>query len=128
MMYKRKKILLTFFGHVFTILAWTKCRPVTKHVLSSTYFRSCFFLIFPFKFYLYKKYEDYLLLIYTFMCMIIFRRILILSFQSHQTRGFGNGVESVRTVLKYKEDNPCPRLVARLSAFSWILFSSHSIY
>ena len=44
----------------------------------------------PFKFYLYKKFKlsinDYLLLIYTFMCMVIFLRILIISFQSHQTR------------------------------------------
>ena len=40
--------------------------------------------------------KDYLLFIYKFMCMIIyFLRILILSFQSHQTRGFGNGLESV---------------------------------
>ena len=82
--------LLTFFRHVLTILAWTKCRLVTKHVLSITHFHSCFFLTFPFKFYLYKKFKlsikDYLLLIYTFMFMIIFLRIIILSFQSHQTR------------------------------------------
>ena len=49
-----------------------------------------FFLTFPFKFYLYKKFKlsikDYLLLIYTFMCMIIFLRIIIISFQSHQIR------------------------------------------
>ena len=47
------------------------------------------FSTFPFKFYLYKKLKlsikDYLLLIYTFMCMIIFLRIIILGFQSHQT-------------------------------------------
>ena len=66
-----------------SILAWTKCRLVTKHVFS------------------------YLLLIYTFMCMIIFLRILILSFKSHQTRilhsrrGFGNDEVSVWTVLHY---------------------------
>ena len=45
------------------------------------------FLLF-FKFYSYKKLKlsikDFLLLIYTFMCMIIFIRIIILSFQSHQ--------------------------------------------
>ena len=29
--------------------------------------------------------KDYLLLIYSFMCVIIFLRIIILSFQSHQT-------------------------------------------
>ena len=81
--------LLTFFGHVLSILAWTKCR-LTKHVLSITHFHSCIFLTFPFKYYLYKKIKlsikDYLLLIFTFMCMLIFLRILILSFQSHQTR------------------------------------------
>ena len=79
--------LLTFFGYVLTILAWTKCRLVTKHVLSITYFHSCFFLTFPFKFYLYKKFrlsiKDYLLLTYKFVCMIIFLRII--SFQGHQT-------------------------------------------
>ena len=30
--------------------------------------------------------KDYLLLIYTFMCMIIFLKIIILSFQNHQNR------------------------------------------
>ena len=83
-------------GHVLTILAWTKCRLVTKHVLSITHFHSCFFLTFPLKFYLYKKFKlsikDYLLLIYTFMCMIIFLRIIILSFQSHQTRILSAGL------------------------------------
>ena len=87
---QQKNILVDFFGHVLTILAWTKCRLVTKHVLSITHFHSCFFLTFPFKFHLYKKIKlsikDYLLLIYTFMCMIIFLRIIIISFQSHQTR------------------------------------------
>jgi hypothetical protein len=82
--------ILTFFGHILIILAWTKCRLVIKHVLSIKYFHSCFFLFFPFKFYLYKKIKlsikDYLLLIYTFMCMIIFLRIIILNFQSHQIR------------------------------------------
>ena len=48
------------------------------------------FFTFPLKFHLIKKFKlsikDYLLLFYTFMCMIIFLRIMILSFQSHQTR------------------------------------------
>ena len=80
----KKKILLTFFGHVLTILACTKCRLVTKHVLSSTYFHSCFLLIFHLNF------------IYTFMCMIIFLRIIILSFQSHQTRILNAGLGMAR--------------------------------
>ena len=41
------------------------------------------FLLFHLNFIIIK---DYLLLIYTFMCMIIFLRIIILSFQSRQTR------------------------------------------
>ena len=90
---------MTFFGDVLTILAWTKFRLVTKHVLSITHFHSCFFLTFPFKFYLYKKFKlsikDYLLLIYTFMCMIIFLRIIILSFQNHQTRILSAGLGMV---------------------------------
>ena len=73
--------LLTCFGYVFTILAWTKCTLVTNHVLSFTHFHSCFFFTFPFKSYLYKKFKlsikDNLLLIYTFMYMIIFLRIII---------------------------------------------------
>ena len=81
--------LFTFFGHVLTILAWTKCRLVTKYLLSITNFHICFFLTFPFKFYLYKTFKlsikDYFLLIYMFMCMMIFLRIIILSFQSQQT-------------------------------------------
>ena len=44
----------------------------------------------PFKYYLYKKCQlsikDFLLLIHTFMCMLIFLRIIILNFQSHQIR------------------------------------------
>ena len=84
------------FGYILTILARTKCRLVIKHVLSITHFHLCFFLTFPFKFYLYKKFklsiEDYLLFIYTFMCMIIFLRIIILSFQSHQTRILSAGL------------------------------------
>ena len=47
-------------------------------------------------FYLYKKIKlsikDYLLLIHTFMCMIIFLRIIILSFQSHQIRILSAGL------------------------------------
>ena len=54
----------------------------------NTHFHSCSFLTFQFKFYLYIKFnlssKDNLLLIYTFMCMIIFLRIIILSYQRHQ--------------------------------------------
>ena len=46
-----------------------------------THFHSCFFLTFPLKFYEYKKFKlsikDYLLLVYTSMCMIIFLRIIV---------------------------------------------------
>ena len=87
---------MTFFGYVLTILAWTKCRLVTKHAHSITHFHSCFFFTFPIKFYLYRKFKlsikDYLFLIYTFMCMIIFLRIIMLSFQSHQTRILSAGL------------------------------------
>ena len=81
-MYKKKIFLFTFFEHISTFdLAWTKCRLVTKHVLSITYFHSCFFLTFPFKFYLYIKFKlfitDYMLLIYSLMCLIIFLRLII---------------------------------------------------
>ena len=96
LMYKKIFFSLTFFGHVLTILALTKRRLVTIHVLSSTYFHSCFFITFAFKFYLCQKFElsikDYLLLIYTFMCMIIFLRIIIISFVSHQTRILNAGL------------------------------------
>ena len=91
-MYKKIFFLVDLFWACFDHdrVTWTKCRLVTKHVLSSTHFHSWFFLTFPLKFHLYKKLKlsikDYLLLIYTFMCMIIFLRIIILSFQSHQTR------------------------------------------
>ena len=83
--------LVDLFGYVLTILAWTKCRLFTKHLLSITHFHSCFFLLF----HLYKKIKlsikDYLLLICTFMRMtiflrIIFLRLIILSFQSQQIR------------------------------------------
>ena len=61
-----------------------------------THFHSCFFLTFPLKLYLYKKFKlsikDYLLLIYMFMFIIIFLRIIILSFQSHQTQIFSAGL------------------------------------
>ena len=90
-----KKSFWPFFGHVLTILAWPKCRLVTKHVLSITHFPSCFFLMFPLKYYLYQKIQfikDYLLLIYTYMCMIIFLRRIHLSFQSHQTRILNAGL------------------------------------
>ena len=87
---------MTFFRHVLTILAWIKCRLVTKHVLSITHFHSCFFLIFPLKFYLNRKLrlsiKDYLLLIYTFMWMMIFLKIIILIFQSHQTHILSAGL------------------------------------
>ena len=53
LMYK-KKFLLTFFGYVLTILAWTTCRLVTKLVLSITHFHSCFFLLFRLDF-IYSK-------------------------------------------------------------------------
>ena len=78
---KKYLLLLTLFGHVLTILAWTKCRLVTKHVLSITDFHLWFFLTFPFIIYLYKNIKlsikDYLWLtrIYTFMCIIIFLRM-----------------------------------------------------
>ena len=126
-MYKcTKKILflVNLFRHVLTILAWTKCRLVTKHALSSKYFHSCFFLTFPFKFYSYKKFKlsikDYLLLIYTFMCMIIFSRII--SFQSHQPaflvrvwewRGIGTDCPELRVMKSFYRcvwgvvDNTC---------------------
>ena len=97
----------TFFGHVLTNLALTKCRLVTKHVLFITHFHSCSFLTFPFKFYLYKEFKlfikDYLFFIYTFMCMIIFLRIIILSFHSHQTRILNAGLGMV-----WNRDTDCP--------------------
>ena len=69
-------------------------KTFTKHVLSITHFHSCFFLTFSFKFCLYKKFKlsikDYLLLIY--MCLLLFLRIIILGFQSHQTRILSAGL------------------------------------
>ena len=54
------------------------------------------FSYFSIKFYVYKKFKlsikNYLLLIYTFMCMIIVIRIVILSFQSHQNRILSTGL------------------------------------
>ena len=80
--------LLTFLGHVLAILAWSKCRLITKHVLFSTHFHSCFFLTFPLKYYLYKRFQlsnkENSLLIYTLMGMIQFWRSIHLSFQSPQ--------------------------------------------
>ena len=123
--------MLTFFGHIWTILAWTKCRLVTKHLLSSTHFHSCFFLTFPFKFYLYKKIKlsikDYLLLIYMFMSMIIFLRIVILSFQSHQTRILtaGLGMAWNRDGLSWTYPPVCP---FQLSPFPEIFVTySHNL-
>ena len=85
-----------FFGYVLTILALTKCRLVTKHVLSITHSHSCFFLTFSLTYNVYNKFKlsikYYLLLIYTIMCMIIFLRIIILSFQSHQLRILSAGL------------------------------------
>ena len=104
---------MTFFGNVSTILAWTKCRLVTKHVLSSTHFHSCFFLTIPFKFYIYKKFK----LSNTFMCMIIFLRIIIPSFQSHQTRllSTGLGMALNRYRLSCNGLNPPPSPSSNLS-------------
>jgi len=73
LMYVQKKyyFLMTFFRHVLTILAWIKCRLVSKHVLSSTHFHSCFFLTFPVKFYIYKIFKssikEYLVLAILFL-------------------------------------------------------------
>ena len=82
----KKKILVDLFWACFDILPGTKCSLGHQ---TCTYFHSCFFLTFPF-FYLYKKFKlsikNYFLLIYTFMCIIIFLRIIILSVQSHQTQ------------------------------------------
>ena len=54
------------------------------------------FSYFSIKFYLYKKFKlsikDYMLLINTFRCIIIFLRIMILSFQGHQTRILSAGM------------------------------------
>ena len=74
------------------------------HVLSITHFHSCFFLTFPFKnLFIQKKLsiKDYLLLIYTFMCMIIqdTNSKFPKSQNPHSQCRFGNGVESLRTVL-----------------------------
>ena len=78
-MYKKIFFLVHIFGHVLTILAWTKCRLVTKNILSITHFHSCFFLTFPFKFYLYKKFKliikDYLLLIYTLLKIFLWGKL-----------------------------------------------------
>ena len=81
---KKYFFLLTFFGYILTILAWTKCRLVTKHLLSITHFHSCFFLtFFPFKFYLCKNLSCPSRII----CYLI-----IPSFQSHQTRILNAGM------------------------------------
>ena len=91
--------LLTFFGHVLTILAWTKCRLVTKRVLSITNFHSCFFLLFHLIF-IYtqnlscpSKIIWYLFIRLCAMCMIIFLGITILSFHSHQICILSAGLE-----------------------------------
>ena len=64
---KKYFFLLAFFGRVLTILAWTKCRLVTKYVLFSTHFHSCFFLTFPLKYYLYKKTKVTKIICYLFI-------------------------------------------------------------
>ena len=92
---------MTFFGQF---------RLVTIHVLSITPFPSCFFLTFPLKYYLYKKISCPTRIIcyfknYMFIGMIISRRSINLSFQSHHMcrnllkRRFENAAESGRTVL-----------------------------
>ena len=119
-MYKIKKIFLNFFGH-----AWTKCRLVTKHVLSSTNFPSCLFT-YALK-YLYKKFKlsnkDNLLLIYTFIGMIIFCRSIHLCFQSHQICTFSAGLGRTLTFIYHRYQRAvytsCPLL-------SYPLFSSFS--
>ena len=121
-MYKKIFVLVDLFGHVLTILAWTKCRLVTKHLLSSTHFHSCFFLTFPVKFYLYNKFKlsikDYLLLNYTFMCMIIFLRIICNSKVSKVTKpAFFTQVWEWRGILTRVWEwrgigTDCPGLVA----------------
>ena len=70
----KKKFLDDLFGHVLTILALIKCRLVTKHVLSRHITIHAFVLLFHLDFIYTKKLSinDYLLLIYTFMCIIIF--------------------------------------------------------
>ena len=82
------------------ILAWTKCLHVTKHVLSSTHFLSCFFLTFPLKYYQDKKIKlyikDYVLHIYTFIVMIILWRSIHFGFQSHQMCTFSAGLGMAR--------------------------------
>ena len=55
-----------------------------------------------------------MLLIYTFMCMIIFLRIIILSFQSYQAciLSAGLGMESGRTALHFVQDPHPPQVHA----------------
>jgi len=64
-----------------------------------TNFHFVFLLTFPFKFYLYNKFKltikDYWSLIYMFMCIIIFLRIIILRIQSHQIRNLSAGLGMV---------------------------------
>ena len=103
---KKYIFFLTFFRHVLTILAWTKCRPnVTKHALLSHIFLHTFFgfsinILFIRK-NLNLSNKDNSILNYTFIGMIIFWRSIHLSFQSHQMWAFSNGVESGRTVLYF---------------------------
>ena len=75
----------TFFGHVLTILAWTKCRLVTKHALFRKHLYSYCFLTFPLKYCLYKEIQ-----------LINFWRSIHLSFQSHQMCTFSAGFEKAR--------------------------------
>jgi len=73
--------------------------PIGIINLSPNKFTFCVFLTFHFQFYLYNKFKMsikvYWSLIYMFMCIIIFLRIIILSFQSHQIRNLSAGLGMV---------------------------------
>ena len=81
--------LLIFFGHVLTNLAWTKCRLVTKHVLT-----------FPLKIIFIQNFQlsnkVYFVLPYLFLGKILFWRNIHLSFQSHQMCTFSAGLVMAR--------------------------------
>ena len=104
-MYKIIFFLVDLFWACF--LAWTKGRLVTKHVLSITYFHSYFFLTFPLNTFLKKIFSSPTKIFYTFIC----RYETILKEHSskfpkspnvHFYRGFGNGAESGRTLLVFR--------------------------
>ena len=91
--------LQTFFRYAMTILAWTKCRLVTKHVLSFvTHYHT-----FPFKFYLYKKtsIKDYVLLLYTIMIIILSFKVTKSAFlvRSWEWRGIGTDCPELSLIL-----------------------------